>query len=65
MTLADRLAAALSEPVHIAGIELSAEASVGVALAGVGSTADDLIAQADSAMYEAKRAIPRRPVISR
>ena len=53
--IAGRLIAALAEPVVIAGNELTAGASVGIAMApGDGSDADTLLKHADLALYQAK-----------
>ena len=55
-SLADRLHAALVAPlVHPDGSEHVVSASLGVALAGAGSSAGDAIRRADSALYDAKR----------
>ncbi|BCJ47007.1 hypothetical protein GCM10010168_34730 [Actinoplanes ianthinogenes] len=48
------IAAQLRRPVHAAGHELVVEASVGLAPARAGETADELLRRADVAMYEAK-----------
>ncbi len=48
--------AALASPVHVSGLAWSIHASVGVGTAqDSGTTASDLLRQADVAMYEAKR----------
>jgi diguanylate cyclase (GGDEF)-like protein len=53
--VAQRILATLGEPFDIGGHNLSVHASVGVAVAGDGAeTADDLIRDADVAMYSAK-----------
>jgi diguanylate cyclase (GGDEF)-like protein len=52
---ADRLLAALDEPVAIGAVALSCLASIGVAHAYADTTASDLLRNADLAMYEAKR----------
>ncbi|MGN6358962.1 MAG: sensor domain-containing protein [Thermomicrobiales bacterium] len=53
--VAERLAAALSAPFTIAGQEVFVTASIGVALNALHHTgADDLLRDADSAMYRAK-----------
>ena len=51
----DRLLAALSVPLHVAHRELVLRASVGVSIGGPGANADDVIRDADAAMYIAKR----------
>jgi diguanylate cyclase (GGDEF)-like protein len=53
--LAQRLAATLAEPLHVADRELFISASIGIALAGATDDADTLLAQADRAMYLAKQ----------
>lgn len=55
--VADKLVAAIAEPVAIAGQTISIHASVGIALYPEdGSTVDALVAAADRAMYASKRA---------
>jgi diguanylate cyclase (GGDEF)-like protein/PAS domain S-box-containing protein len=53
---AERLLAAISQPVELEGQELSVTASVGIAevMPGVASSADELLRHADVAMYAAK-----------
>ena len=52
---AERIAAALSEPIEVDGRALVVGVSIGIALAtGPETVADDLLAHADVAMYEAK-----------
>jgi diguanylate cyclase (GGDEF)-like protein/PAS domain S-box-containing protein len=53
--LPDRLAAAMAHPFSLSGNQLRVTASIGVASAGAGDTADDLLRNADMAMYAAKR----------
>jgi diguanylate cyclase len=54
--VANRIIAALDEPVHLAGRELFVHASVGIRFADPGTTtADALLRDADAAMYAAKR----------
>jgi len=53
--LPDRLSAAMSHPFSLSGNQLRVTASIGVATAGAGDTADDLLRNADMAMYAAKR----------
>ena len=51
----DRIATVLSRPVSVEGAQVSAEASIGIALAGPGTVAStDLLRRADTAMYTAK-----------
>lgn len=52
--LAGRLLAVLAVPIAVAGHELSASASVGIALAAPKDTPSDLLRNADIAMYRAK-----------
>ncbi len=52
--LADRIIAAISQPIQIAGIEVTHSASVGISVARPGDTPSSLIENADMAMYEAK-----------
>lgn len=61
-TLAERIHVALVAPlVHPDGSEHVVSASLGVALAGAGSSAADAIRRAGSALYDAKRAgVPTR-----
>jgi diguanylate cyclase (GGDEF)-like protein/PAS domain S-box-containing protein len=55
--LAERICEALSEPVSVAGVEVSVAASIGItSFPADGSTADDLLKRADVAMYQAKAA---------
>jgi diguanylate cyclase (GGDEF)-like protein/PAS domain S-box-containing protein len=54
--LADRLISAVAEPIDVGGATVRVGASVGVALAAVGSPGSaDLLEAADKALYEAKR----------
>jgi diguanylate cyclase (GGDEF)-like protein/PAS domain S-box-containing protein len=53
--LPDRLAAAMSHPFSLSGNQVRATASIGVASASPGDRADDLLRNADMAMYAAKR----------
>ncbi len=52
--LACRLAEQLALPVELPGATLTARASIGVALAAVGTRPEDLLRHADTAMYAAK-----------
>ncbi len=55
MTLAERLLDALSMPIRLADAEVAVSASIGVALyPDDGFTADELLRNADTAMYRAK-----------
>src|SRR5690606_12017397 len=55
MQVADRVTRAFAAPFVFDGREISTSASVGVALATSGQTADDLLRSADLAMYIAKK----------
>jgi diguanylate cyclase (GGDEF)-like protein/PAS domain S-box-containing protein len=56
--IAERLLDAVARPLTLGGAELQPSASIGIALAGPGTAADgdDLVRDADVAMYRAKRA---------
>ena len=54
--IAERLLGALSAPHELGGRPHTALPSIGVSIGGDGATADDLVRQADAAMYAAKRA---------
>jgi diguanylate cyclase (GGDEF)-like protein/PAS domain S-box-containing protein len=60
---AARLADAVSRPVRIGATRISIRVSVGVTVASDGMTAERLIADADTAMYESKRQGAGRPVL--
>ncbi|HVJ99778.1 MAG TPA: EAL domain-containing protein, partial [Gemmatimonadales bacterium] len=53
--LLERLATAMSHPFTLSGNQVQVSASIGVATAGAGDSADDLLRNADVAMYAAKR----------
>ncbi|HEY0777827.1 MAG TPA: GGDEF domain-containing phosphodiesterase, partial [Gemmatirosa sp.] len=53
--VADRVLASLSRPARVGDQQVVPRASVGLALAGPGTTADELVRDADVAMYHAKR----------
>jgi diguanylate cyclase (GGDEF)-like protein/PAS domain S-box-containing protein len=53
--LPERLSAAMSHPFSLSGNQVRVTASIGVASAGTDDTADDLLRNADMAMYAAKR----------
>jgi len=53
--LPERLAAAMAHPFSLSGNQLRVTASIGIATASTGDTADDLLRNADVAMYAAKR----------
>jgi diguanylate cyclase (GGDEF)-like protein/PAS domain S-box-containing protein len=50
----ERIARAVEQPMTIDGREVVVTASIGVAIAGAGATADALLRDADTAMYRAK-----------
>jgi diguanylate cyclase (GGDEF)-like protein len=57
IAVAARIQSALAEPVSVGGATVRCTASIGIALTGSDHTGtDELLRQADSAMYEAKRA---------
>jgi diguanylate cyclase (GGDEF)-like protein/PAS domain S-box-containing protein len=51
---AERVAKILREPIALSGRELYATASIGIAMGGHGSSAEQLLRDADAAMYRAK-----------
>jgi diguanylate cyclase (GGDEF)-like protein/PAS domain S-box-containing protein len=51
---AERIAATLHEPVLLSGREVYATASIGIAFGGRGTSAEQLLRDADAAMYRAK-----------
>jgi diguanylate cyclase (GGDEF)-like protein/PAS domain S-box-containing protein len=53
--LPDRLSAAMSHPFTLSGNQVRVTASIGVASAATNDSADDLLRNADMAMYAAKR----------
>ena len=53
--LLDRLQTAMAHPITLSGNLVQVSVSIGVATAGPGDTADDLLRNADVAMYVAKR----------
>jgi len=57
VALAERLMAALREPFHVAGNELTTSASIGITFSALGYTcAEEVLRDADIAMYKAKGA---------
>jgi diguanylate cyclase len=52
--VAERVAAAIDAPMHLAGRELHCQAAIGIAVADDDSSVDVLLHEADIAMYEAK-----------
>jgi diguanylate cyclase (GGDEF)-like protein len=64
LSAAERITAALTQPFRLAGKDIFASASVGVAHGAATSfDASELLAQADLAMYRAKSATSRRAVV--
>jgi len=55
LALAHRIASSLHGRVELGRVAVELRASVGVTLSSAGADADQLVAQADAAMYEAKR----------
>ncbi len=53
--IAEKVRAAAAEPIAIGDGSVSISVSIGATVAVRGETADDLVARADAAMYEAKR----------
>ena len=51
---AERIVAVMREPIEMAGRQIAMSISVGVAFAGPTTTAEQLLSEADTAMYEAK-----------
>jgi diguanylate cyclase (GGDEF)-like protein/PAS domain S-box-containing protein len=63
LEVAQRISESLTEPVNITADVIELRASVGVTWSGVPLDADTLIAQADQAMYESKRAGSLSPAL--
>jgi diguanylate cyclase (GGDEF)-like protein len=61
--LAADVLAALEEPLLVNGVPFSLGASIGIAWGTAGATADDLLRDADAAMYAAKAGGKRRAVV--
>jgi GGDEF domain-containing protein len=55
-SVAQRVVASLAEPVRVGDLLLDVGASVGCALGAPGADPDAVVAAADTALYEAKRA---------
>jgi diguanylate cyclase (GGDEF)-like protein len=53
-SLAERIASALEAPFSVEGGEVFLSVSVGISMAGAGSSAEELLRDADAAMYRAK-----------
>ena len=57
VSLAERLMDAMSKPFHVAGTELMTSASIGITFSALGYTSpEDVLRDADTAMYKAKGA---------
>lgn len=56
VTVAERLAAAVHVPVSLGGVEVTPSVSIGIAVAGPQATSEQLLADADAALYRAKAA---------
>ncbi len=54
-TVAERVLAVLTTPFQVRGREVFVRASIGIAIAVAGTTTDELLRNADAAMYAAKR----------
>jgi diguanylate cyclase (GGDEF)-like protein/PAS domain S-box-containing protein len=52
--VASRILERLSEPFHLEGRRMFVSASIGIAISSTGSTPEDLLRNADTAMYQAK-----------
>jgi predicted signal transduction protein with EAL and GGDEF domain len=55
IVVAERILESLATPIRISGREVTANASVGIAFGAYGDTADQVLRDADAAMYAAKR----------
>jgi diguanylate cyclase (GGDEF)-like protein len=60
VAIADRLSAALAQPIRTTDADVAVSASTGVAFAGSGSTPEQVLHEADTAMYRAKQLGRRR-----
>jgi len=56
VSIAEKLRAEVRQPTPVPGGMVTVSASIGVAMAEPGATLDDIVARADRAMYDAKRA---------
>jgi diguanylate cyclase (GGDEF)-like protein/PAS domain S-box-containing protein len=63
--LAARLVDIVAQPVRLGAVTANIGLSIGVAVAGVGSTAEDLLSRSDTALYQAKASGRGRYVIAR
>jgi diguanylate cyclase (GGDEF)-like protein len=62
LRLADRICLTLAEPMFVGAREIRPAASIGISVALRGQSRDDLLAEADIAMYAAKRGANRTAV---
>ena len=62
---ADRIVAAVQQPIEVSRRQVTVTASVGIALNRIGDTADDILREADLAMYVAKSGGKGRHVLGR
>ncbi len=63
LLVADRLLAQVSQPLQLGGTKVHVSASVGVVMAGDATQADELLRDADVAMYQAKNAGKARTAV--
>lgn len=63
LAVAERIVSVLHEPVEINGLRVGLSVSVGLAVATIGVDGEQLLSEADSAMYEAKGAGKNRFVV--
>jgi diguanylate cyclase (GGDEF)-like protein len=54
--IAEEIRRSVSEPVDVGNHDVAVTVSIGVTLCSAGEDADSLVARADGAMYQAKRA---------
>ena len=54
--VAERVLAEIARPIHLHGKRVAVRASIGIAMAGAGASAEELLRNADTAMYTAKDA---------
>ena len=59
--VSERVHSSLADPIEVAGRTVSVSASVGIAVGSPGAKGDELLRQADLAMYEAKRRAKASP----
>jgi len=61
--LAERIVSVLRQPIRLADQNIALSVSVGVVVAGPGTTVDRLMSEADAAMYEAKTSSKNRVAV--